>query len=145
MQQLYPPDGGPITYPPSVLMIGNSSSTLSLKQRLENNGCRVCQLDFGFGNLDIAHRPYFDVILFSPGQLDEDKLETYQQLKADPELAHTPLIVLTSGRCLADTPNGLKSGKVYCLSCLDTGSDARVEVQVLQLIEYIHYMTCRYT
>lgn len=143
MQELYPLDGGPVTYPPSVLMIGNSSSTLSLKQRLENNGCRVCRLDFGFGNLDIVRRPYFDVIVFNLDQPDDGRLETYQRFKTDPELAHTPVIVLMPDRCVADTPNGLKSGKVYCLPCLDTG-DARVEAQVLQLIEYIHYMTCRY-
>lgn len=145
MQELYPPDGGPITYPPSVLMIGNSSSTLQLKQRLENNGCQVCRMDFNSGNLDIARRQYFDVIVFNLEQPDDGRLETYQEFKTDPELAHTPVIVLMPDRSVADAISGLKSGKVYCLPCLDTGSDVCVEVQVLQIIEYIHYMTCRYT
>jgi CheY-like chemotaxis protein len=137
-------DGGPITYPPSILMVGdNFSSTLQLQQRLENNGCRVCRLDFDSRNQDMTCRPYFDVIVFNLEQPDEDRLETYRQLKADLELAQTPLIVLTPERCLADTAIGLKSGKVYCLSGVGA-DDACVEAQVLQIIEHILYMTDRY-
>lgn len=146
LKEWYQTGWGYPTYPPSILIVGDSCRpTLILKQRLENNGCRVCQTDTRSDSLATARQHYFDLIVLNLEEPDEDDLEVCQKLIADPELAPIPMVVLTTHGCPLQATKGLKMGNVYYLARTrpDAG-DTCAEAALLQIIQHIHYLTYRY-
>lgn len=130
-------------YPLLILIIGdNSSSTLQLRQRLENKGCRVCRADIDFNCLVTIRETYFDSVVLNLEQPDEDGLEICKKLEADVKLPQIPLIVLTGYRKAAEAVNGLKMSKIYCLPRLGLGLGTGA--RLLQIIENFSYITYRY-
>lgn len=146
MNELYQMDWGYLAYPPSILIVGDSCRPApKLKRWLENNGCRVCLIDTRSDSLATARQHYFDLIVLNLEEPNENGFEVCQKLKADPALAHIPVVVLTPHDCARESPYGLKMGYVYCLVRTQPGAgDICVEVGLLPIIQQVHYLTCRY-
>jgi CheY-like chemotaxis protein len=137
------PDWGYKTYPPSILIVGdNPSSTLRLKQWLEDRGCQVYRTDIGSDSLVIAWREYFEIIVLILERPDEGGLEIHNKLKADPALAYIPLVVLTCNSRATEVANRSKMDNVYYLSSSEKG--IHIGARLLQIIESVHYMIYRY-
>lgn len=146
-KEWYQTEWGYPTYPPSILIVGDSGRpTLKLKQRLENNGCRVCQTDTHSGSLATACQHYFDLIVLNLDEPDGDDFEVCQKLRGEPALAHIPMVVLTTHNCPLQATKGLKMGNVYYLTTTHPGGgDTCAEAGLLQIIQHVHYLTYRYT
>lgn len=126
----------PTFYPaPSILMVtaGRSSQTIELKQRLENRGCHVHQIETDSEHLGRTIENYFDMILINLEQPAGDDLEIFEKLTVTPELADIPVILMSNEATRATSP-----GPVYWLS-----RDSS-EAMLLQIIAEIHYLTYRY-
>ena len=146
LKEWYQTGWGYPTYPPSILIVGDSCRpTLILKQRLENNGCRVCQTDTRSDSLATARQHYFDLIVLNLEEPDGDGFEVCPKLRGDPALAHIPIVLLTTHGCPLRATKGLKIDNVYYLARTHlSAGDTCAEAALLQIIQHIHYLTYRY-
>jgi DNA-binding response OmpR family regulator len=110
-----------------------------LKSELEQNGCQVDLVDPKLDDLPTVGQRYFEAIILEIEKHPKRAFKTYKQLKALPELADLPLILL--GTC--DDPkrflNRLGSGLIYYVAKEKTAA-----LPVWQLVKQIHYLTSRY-
>lgn len=131
------------TYPPYVLIFGNSNSEGSrLKRRLERNGCQVSRIESISDGLNIAGQQSFDLVVFNlQNQENEDKLEeTYEKLSNDPKLTNTPIVIITNQEYTRSCANESKAAaSVYYLS-----KENSSEVNLLQIAQHSQYMSYRY-
>jgi len=147
LQELKQGEGETISYPPSILMVGdNNLPTLKLKRWLEHNGCRVCQADPRSTGSATSPQPYFDFVVLNLEGTAGDEVEVCRKLAADPELAHLPVVVLTPPGCPLKAIPGLKMDQIYCLARTRPGGGTIcAETMLLQLIQQTHYLIDRYT
>jgi CheY-like chemotaxis protein len=131
---------------PSILLVGdNSPSILELKQWLENNECQVCQADVTSCSLATACQHYFDLIVLNIESFSWAGFELCQSLKAAPELAQVPVVMLLSCPYSMGAIPNLKMDKVYYLTKThQSQGETHPKAGLLQIIQNIQYMTCRY-
>ncbi len=132
---------GAIVYPPSVLVIeDNAWQDLALKQKLERNNCRVQRAYTILDAIKLIRKKYIDLIVLNLNATDQKIPNYIISLKSDPELKHTPIIVLISDTSIKNAVQELQLETVYCLH--QTEEDQAI---LLQIIKQIHYMTYRYS
>lgn len=97
--------------PPLILVVDDSITTRTLEQTiLETQGYRVEVAVNGREALELAQRYRFDVIISDVQMPEMDGLELLAALKADPALADTPVILVTSLQADHDRRRGLELG-----------------------------------
>lgn len=139
-QELPIPDDGYKNYPPSVLIITDRSHhARKLTKELEDNGCQVYWSGTSPANLALACHRYFDVIVLDLKSTDWDEDEAHKNIKACPELAGVPIVVLDTPKAAPSTTNLFNRRPVYHLS-----RDNFITTKLLQIISQIHYLTYRY-
>jgi two-component system response regulator VicR len=79
---------------------------------LERRGFEVIGALGGQEGLDAVHREKPDLILLDLMMPDIDGWEVYRQIRADPNLKHTPVIVVTAKAQSIDKVLGLHIAKV---------------------------------
>lgn len=128
-------------YPPSILLIGDDPSrALKLKRKLERHGLRVYQANVSSDELAKARQKYFELIVFNIKRLDAKSCEVCRKIKADPELAEIPMVILTTLNLSQEILKLLNVGtSVSYLS-----GDNSAEEKLIRIIEQRHYMTSRY-
>jgi len=138
-------DRGYTTYPPSILIVTDCLlHALRLKRKLKNEGCQVDWTDTNPDGMATACRKYLDLIVLDlegPGGP-----EVCQKLRANPQVADVPVVILATCGCAGGAMSGPPMGKVYCLSGAhaDGAADPPVEAKLLGIIEQVHYLTYRY-
>ena len=115
----------------SILIVEDSPpQALKMKLALENNGCEVHWAETGLGGLDMAQQKHFDLIILDIELPDINGFEVYKKLKADPELADIPVIMMTTRDHAEDVLNGLEVGAVDYIP-----KDAFAEAVLLETIK----------
>ena len=128
-------------YPPSILLIGDDASrALKLKRKLEHHGLRVYQTDVSADELAPARQKYFELIVFDIKQLDANNCEVCRKIKADPELADIPMVILTTRNLTQETLKPLNVGTPVSYLSRDDSAEERL----IRIVEHRHYMTYRY-
>ena len=116
---------------PSILIVEDSTAqALKVKLTLENNNCRVYWSETGFGGLDIAQQENLDLVVLDIERPDITGFEVCKKLKADPNLANIPVIMMTTRDHAEDVLNGLELGAVDYIP-----KDAFAEVVLLETIK----------
>jgi hypothetical protein len=107
----------------------------NLKRQLEQHQCRVTRIRPGPENLNLVRWKYFDLIVcrLSPVRL----AELWPNLQTDPQLARTPLVVLTS--CALTLPVSERVAPVYYLA-----NDDQAPGRLVRIIDQVHYLSSRY-
>jgi CheY-like chemotaxis protein len=127
-------------YLPSVLIIANSSTrTRRFKRLLENDGCQVDWITPYSDNLAATTQKYFDLVVLILERIDQYNVELYRKLKAYPELAQIPFVILAA-YLQEGILNRSKLDLVYCIP-----EDAAAEAKIKQIIGEIYYLSRRYT
>ena len=100
-------------YQPSVLIVEDSPpQALKTKLTLENSGCEVQWADTGLGGLELANQKSFDLIVLDIELPDINGFEVCKRLKADPELADIPVIMMTTLDQAENALSGLEAGAI---------------------------------
>lgn len=114
----------------SVLLVEDSPpQALKLKVGLEHQGYQVDWANTGLGGLSLAQQKYFDLIVLDIELPDTDGFQICRRLKADPELAAIPVIMMTTRDYAEDVFNGLEVGAVDYIP-----KDAFAEAVLLETI-----------
>jgi DNA-binding response OmpR family regulator len=120
---------------PSILIVEDSPpQALKFKLALEQNGCTVHWADTGLKGLDAAAQQPFDLIILDVELPDIYGFEVCRRLKADPELADIPVIMLTTRDQANDVLNGLDAGAIDYIP-----KDAFAEAVLLETIRQMGY------
>lgn len=128
-------------YPPSILLVGDDISyALKLKRKLERHGLRVYQTDVSSDELAKACQKYFELIVFDIKRLDANSCKVCRRIKADPELAHIPMVILTTCNLTQEILKLLNVGTPASY----LSRDSSAEKKLIRIIEQTHYMTYRY-
>jgi DNA-binding response OmpR family regulator len=94
-----------------ILLIEDDTDLCSLlKFNIEKEGFSLTSLQSGKGALDLCRQVRPDLILLDITLPDSDGLNICQSIRADPELASTPVIFLTARASEADRVVGLERG-----------------------------------
>lgn len=130
-----------MTYPPSILIVADKAAqALKLKQTLEAKGYQVHLTEAGAQGLGATLERYFELIVLNFEQLDPDRCDAWRKINAAPELARTPLVILTSRASSPTAINRFESaGPVYYLF-----NDQGAAEKLPQIVEQTHYMKDRY-
>ena len=136
-------------YPPSILMVADISTHLmGLMQRFENKNCQVYWLDPTLDSFFEAGQcpRCFDLIVLDLTGTDKECLAVYKKLGAYPELAGTPVIILTAeGEAHATLDGADKSLNYYLFETPQPISEDKIEAELWQVIEQIRYLAARYS
>jgi DNA-binding response OmpR family regulator len=98
---------------PSVLIVEDSKpQALRTKLTLENNGCQVYWADTGLEGLNIAQQEAFDLIILDIELPDISGFDICRKLKANPQLADIPVIMMTTLDQAEHALNGLEAGAI---------------------------------
>lgn len=125
--------------PPEILIVTDSSgSTPKLKQRLESHGCSVKLAGPGFSSLSTAGQKYPDLIVLLVEHSAAESLDIYRKLETEPNLADTPLALLTTPDCAKDISSRVDMRPMFSLP-----KDASA-TQLLQIIQETRYLMDRY-
>jgi len=117
--------------PFSVLIVEDSPpQALKLKLSLEYHGCQVDWADTGLGGLTLAQQKPFDLIVLDVELPDTNGFQVCQKLKANPNLADIPVIIMTTRDQADDVLNGLENGAVDYIP-----KDGFAEVVLLETIK----------
>jgi two-component system, OmpR family, response regulator VicR len=102
-----------ITPPLRVVCIEDEPEMIDLVRLiLVRKGCDVIGASGGEEGLQTIRRLKPDLVLLDLMMPDIDGWEVYQRIKADPELAHIPVIVVTARAQSIDRMLGLQIAKV---------------------------------
>lgn len=105
------PNGSISTF--SILIVEDSPpQALKIKLSLEHHGCRVDWADTGLEGLALAQQKQFDLIVLDVELPDTDGFQVCRNLKANPNLADIPVIMMTTRDHATDVLNGLENGAV---------------------------------
>ncbi|MBN1993624.1 MAG: response regulator [Anaerolineae bacterium] len=119
---------------PSILIVEDSApQALKLKLALESNGCQVHWAETGLGGLDVAQQQHFDLVVLDIELPDINGFEVCQKLKADPNLADIPVVMLTTRDHAQDVLNGLEVGAVDYIP-----KDAFAEAVLIETIKQMN-------
>jgi DNA-binding response OmpR family regulator len=117
----------------SILIVEDSPpQALKMKLALENDGCEVHWAETGLGGLDMAQQKHFDLVILDIELPDINGFEVCKKLKADPELADIPVIMMTTRDHAEDVLNGLEVGAVDYIP-----KDAFAEAVLLETIKHM--------
>ena len=96
----------------SVLLVEDSpSQAIRFKTSLEDaGGCQVHWAENGLDGLQAAHEKSFDLIILDVELPDIDGFQICSKLKADPAMANTPIVMLTTRDRAEDALTGLGNG-----------------------------------
>ena len=98
---------------PSVLIVEDShAQALKTKLTLENQGCQVYWAETGQSGLEIAHQHHLDLIVLDIELPDIDGFEICRRLKANPQLAEIPVIMMTTLDQADNALEGLEAGAI---------------------------------
>jgi DNA-binding response OmpR family regulator len=115
----------------SVLMVEDSPpQALKMKMALENGGCRVYWSETGYGGLGMAQQRQFDLIILDVELPDINGFDICRKLKADNDLKHIPVVMLTTLDSASDVMSGLDAGAVDYIP-----KDAFAELVLLETIK----------
>ncbi|GIK37743.1 MAG: response regulator [Chloroflexota bacterium] len=118
-------------YRPSILIVEDSPpQALKVKLVLESNGCQVVWADTGWAGVAAAKNQRFDLIVLDVELPDIDGFTVCRNLKAEPELAEVPVVMLTTRDHAEDVLNGLEIGAVDYIP-----KDAFAEIVLLETIK----------
>ena len=94
-----------------ILIVEDETDILHLVQLyLEKEGYRTCTATTGLEGLRQAKAEHPDLIVLDLMLAEMDGLEVCKQIRADPRLSRTPIIMLTAKAEEADTVIGLELG-----------------------------------
>ena len=97
----------------SVLIVEDSpAQALKTKLVLENQGCTVYWAETGHSGLEIARQNPLDLIVLDIELPDIDGFEICRRLKANPQLADIPVIMMTTLDQAENAMQGLEAGAV---------------------------------
>lgn len=100
-----------VTSKPTVLIVDDAADNLMLISMLLQDRCQVMQADSGARALQMARaRPHPDLILLDVLMPEMDGYAVCAALHAEPELAHIPVIFLTSRNQEEDQRRGFLAG-----------------------------------
>jgi DNA-binding response OmpR family regulator len=117
--------------PFSVLIVEDSPpQALKLKMSLEHHGYHVQWANTGQAGLNLAHQQSFDLIVLDIELPDTTGFQICQKLKAKPDLADIPVVMMTTRDHAEDVLNGLEMGAVDYIP-----KDAFAEVVLLETIK----------
>jgi two-component system cell cycle response regulator DivK len=88
----------------------NEDNIYMLKTRLERKGYEVMVAMDGFKGFDLAKTCAPDIILLDVGLPEMDGYETTKKIKAEADIAHIPIIILTAHVQASDRDKALRSG-----------------------------------
>ena len=98
---------------PTILLVEDTASqALRFKTNLENGGCRVHWADTGKSGLKAAAEDNYDLIVLDIELPDINGFQVCKHLKADPNLAHIPVVMLTTRDEARDAKIGLDYGAI---------------------------------
>lgn len=98
---------------PTILLVEDTASqALRFKTNLENGGCRVRWADTGNGGLKAAAEDNYDLIVLDVELPDINGFQVCKRLKSDPNLAHIPVVMLTTRDEARDAKIGLDYGAI---------------------------------
>jgi DNA-binding response OmpR family regulator len=118
---------------PSILIVEDSPpQALKVKLVLESNGCHVVWVDTGWAGLELAKNKQFDLIILDIELPDIDGFTVCRKLKAEPDLAEVPVVMLTTRDHAEDVLNGLEMGAVDYIP-----KDAFAETVLVETIKQI--------
>ena len=101
------------TKQPSILIVEDSPpQALKTKLTLESNGCQVQWAETGLSGLEMARNHTFDLIVLDIELPDINGFEVCKHLKADPNLANIPVIMLTTLDQAEHALSGLDAGAI---------------------------------
>lgn len=121
----------------SILLVEDSApQALKLKLGLENHGCRVDWANTGLAGLNLAQQKSFDLIVLDIELPDINGFEICRRLKADPELAQTPVVMLTTLDQAEHALDGLEAGAIDYIP-----KDAFAEAVLLETIKQMQQGT----
>jgi DNA-binding response OmpR family regulator len=116
---------------PSILIVEDSPpQALKVKLVLESNGCQVVWVDTGWAGVEAAKNQHFDLIVLDVELPDIDGFTVCQKLKAEPDLAEVPVVMMTTRDHAEDVLNGLEIGAVDYIP-----KDAFAEMVLLETIK----------
>lgn len=116
---------------PSILVVEDSPpQALKVKLILENNGCRVNWADTGWAGVTLAKNNHFDLIVLDVELPDIDGFTVCKEIKAEPELADVPVVMMTTRDQANDVLMGLENGAVDYIP-----KDAFAEMVLLETIK----------
>ncbi len=116
---------------PRILIVEDSPpQALKLKLSLESAGCHVHWAETGLDGLAAAQKTPFDLIVLDIELPDINGFQVCYELKANPDLADIPVIMMTSRDHAEDVLNGLELGAVDYIP-----KDAFAETVLLATIE----------
>lgn len=118
---------------PKILYVEDSPpQALKVKLALESNGCHVMWVDTGWAGVEMAKNRHFDLIVLDVELPDIDGFTVCQKIKAEPNLADVPVVMLTTRDHANDVLNGLEMGAVDYIP-----KDAFAEAVLLETIKQI--------
>lgn len=121
------------SYRPSILIVEDSPlQALKVKLVLESNGCHVVWVDTGWAGLELAKNKQFDLIILDIQLPDIDGFTVCRKLKAEPDLAEVPVVMLTTRDHAEDALNSLEMGAVDYIP-----KDAFAETVLVETIKQI--------
>ena len=124
---------------PSVLLVEDSpAQALKTKVTLENNGCQVHWAKTGLDGLTMALQNTFDLIVLDIELPDITGFEVCKKLKANPELANVPVIMLTSLDQAENALDGLEAGAIDYIP-----KDAFADVVLVETIKQMNVMNSK--
>jgi DNA-binding response OmpR family regulator len=98
---------------PSILLVEDSpAQAVRFITSLEQNGCRVTWTENGQDGLETARQNDFDLIILDIELPDINGFEVCRELKADPDVADIPVVMLTTRDRAEDAMIGLDKGAV---------------------------------
>ncbi len=105
---------------------------LRFKSLLESNGCNVYWADTGRSGLAIAQQETFDLFILDIELPDTNGFEVCRQLKSNPALKDTPVIMLTTHDQAEDVSQGLDLGATDYIP-----KDMFAEAVLVETIKYM--------
>ena len=122
---------GETVYRPLILIVEDSPpQALKVKLVLESNGCDVVWVDTGWAGVEAAKNKRFDLIVLDVELPDIDGFTVCRELKAEPDLAEVPVVMMTTRDHAEDVLNGLEIGAVDYIP-----KDAFAEMVLLETIK----------
>ena len=121
---------------PSILLVEDSPpQALKTKVTLENNGCQVHWAKTGLDGLSTAQQNTFDLIVLDIELPDITGFEVCKKLKANPDLAHVPVIMFTTLDQAENALDGLEAGAIDYIP-----KDAFADAVLVETIKQINAM-----
>ncbi len=126
-------NNNPSITPLKILIVEDTPvQALRFKSLLESNGCEVYWADTGGSGLAIAQRQKFDLFILDIELPDTNGFEVCRQLKANPALKDTPVIMLTTHDHADDVSQGLDLGATDYIP-----KDIFAEAVLVETIKYM--------